>query len=168
MTFVGGESMMREKSDPDRLRGPLRASGCICGKHLFQVANEGTCAWCGHGLARPVVEFAYRRNMEGNVRSAVAPPPLEDRPKSKPLIVAPPRLVPLAAARRWTWDADACASAALAAEARSGRFPSAGDWQQSLRHGEHRPSYGTVVNRFGSWSAFKRYCADIPREAVAA
>jgi hypothetical protein len=151
----------------DLRMAPLPARDCICGKRMLQAANEGTCVWCGYGRARAVVEFAYRRNMEGNVRSAVAPPPIEDRSPA-PHIFSGPRLVPLAAARRWRWDADACASAALAVEARTGRFLSAGDWQQSLRHGEHRPSYGTVIKRFGSWSAFKRYCADIPREAVAA
>jgi hypothetical protein len=143
----------------------LRAPDCICGKRMLQAANEGTCLWCGYGPAKVVVEFAYNRNMEGNVVSAVAPPPIEVREER--LRVGRP-LVPISAARRWTWDLDDCARAAQAEEARTGHFPRAADWQKAKGRGEHRPSYGTVIERAGSWSAFKRYCADIPRESVAA
>lgn len=134
----------------------LAALGCLCGKHMIELANEGTCLWCGHGRARDIAEIAYRRLAEQNVS-----PIFTSRPPDV-------RVVALRAARSHIWDEDACALAALAEEKRTGRFPRASDWQKAQIHGEHRPSYQTIHNRFGGWKAFKLYCADIPREAVAA
>jgi hypothetical protein len=128
------------------------ALGCLCGKHMI----EETCLWCGHGEARAIVEFAYRRNMEGNV-SAVFTTPKPDA-----------RVVAISRARSHTWDEDSAIGAALAEEARTGRFPSSGSWQTRRRRGEHRPTYDRVRVLFGSWAAFKRACALVPREQVAA
>lgn len=127
-----------------------RIDFCICGKHMAEEINDGTCLWCGHGDVRIIREFAYQRNME------VAP------------VRAPEPVTAISAAPSHEWDEDACAHAALMEEARTGHFPSSRQWQRPKATGEHRPSYGTIVNRFGSWSAFKRYCADIPRAKVAA
>lgn len=44
----------------------IHASGCICGKHLFELVNEGICVWCGHGIPRAVAETAYRREVQCN------------------------------------------------------------------------------------------------------
>jgi hypothetical protein len=132
----------------------LPALGCLCGKRMMESFNDGTCLWCGHGAARPVHEFAYMRLMGQS-----ASPIFTSRP-------AP--VTAISGASGWTWDEDRCARAALAEEARTGRFPGSQLWQRAKVHGEHRPSYATVINRFGSWAAFKRYCAEIPRESVAA
>jgi hypothetical protein len=127
---------------------------CICGKHMWEAENEGTCVWCGHGLAHVVAEHAYQRNMEHNVGIRVSAP-------------VDARVVPIRRARSHEWDEDSAARVALAEEARTGRFPSSTQWQRP-RHGEHRPTYAQVLALFGGWGLFKLYCADIPRESVAA
>lgn len=138
------------------MSGALAALPCICGKHMVERANEGTCLWCGHGMARPVIEHAYRRNMEGNLVSAVHTTPRFDA-----------RVVPLRRAPSHIWDQDACAISALKFQNATGRFPSSTEWQRARASGEHRPTYATIRSLFGGWPAFKEYCADIPREQVA-
>jgi hypothetical protein len=135
----------------------LPALGCLCGKRMMEDFNEGTCVWCGHGLAREVIELAYARNMAGNV------PVLGLRVAS----AADARVVPIRRARSHSWDEDGCAMVALRIQAETGRFPSSTQWQRARTRGEHRPTYRDVHALFGGWQAFKDYCADIPREQVA-
>lgn len=135
-----------------------RADYCVCGKHMLEYANEGTCVWCGHGAATAVAEHAYRRNMEHNgsvlgLRTSAG---------------VDARVVAISRARSHDWDEDSAARAALAEEARTGRFPSSGRWQEARARDEHRPTYKDIQRLFGGWPAFRRYCADIPRERIAA
>lgn len=134
----------------------LQANGCICGKRMFQRENMGTCVWCGHGMAKSIVEDAYRRNMEHNV-CAIFTTPLPDA-----------RVVPLRRRRKPTWSEDECVSAYYAWRANHGREPTSTDWTATQGLGEHRPSYGTIRALFGGWPAFKHYIAEIPRDQVAA
>jgi hypothetical protein len=141
----------RHTKDPPNLYAVRAGHGCVCGKRMLQRENEGTCLWCGHGAARPVVEHAYRRNMERN---------------DVPVAMARPRLAPTLSVAD-AWDRDTCAAAALRWEAAHGAFPSSVAWNFPKR-GEQRPSTGTIYALFGSWGEFKRYCADIPRDQVLA
>jgi hypothetical protein len=148
----------RHSPDPPQpQRVALRAQPCICDKHMLERDNEGTCLWCGHGNPRPVSELAYRRNQEGNR------PVLGLRLSS----AADARVIPIRRARSHEWDEDKSAMAALAQERKTGKFPTSTQWNQARERGEHRPSYVQVKELFGSWKAFKDYCADVPRESVA-
>jgi hypothetical protein len=46
-------------------------SGCLCGKRMFQLVNEGTCCWCGHGEIRSakVVELRQFRRVSRDLGS---------------------------------------------------------------------------------------------------
>lgn len=37
------------------------APNCICGKHLLELFNEGTCLWCGHGQATSIHTIRDKR-----------------------------------------------------------------------------------------------------------
>lgn len=57
-----------------------RIDACICGKHMVEEANEGTCLWCGHGRVQVIAEFAYERNARGNAAPSMSRPgPMDAR-----------------------------------------------------------------------------------------
>lgn len=126
-------------------------SGCICGKHMIQLANAGTCLWCGHGNAVKPLELAYDKATKLNTSA-----PLDGR-----VLVLPKR--------KGAWDEDGCVTAYRRWEAANGRVPHAIDWQRAIASGEvKRPSYGTIYKLFGGWTGFLQYIAEVPREQVAA
>lgn len=129
---------------------PLAALGCLCGKRMIEDLNEGTCLWCGHGLARQTIETAYAR------LAVQTTSPLDGR------------VVAIRRAPSHEWDQDSCAQVALKILRDTGRFPKSADWQAPRLRGEHRPTYEKVRLLFGGWPAFRQYCADIPLEQVAA
>lgn len=129
-----------------------RATGCICGRHLLEDLNEGTCLLCGHGDADVIVELAYRHTMQERMSVATIPPPT---PTGLAAVVA-------------GWDEDDCIQAACAWRDEHGYLPFSSDWQAPRRPGEHRPSYNTVHRLFGTWPAFIAATAQRQRQAVAA
>jgi hypothetical protein len=131
---------------------PLVARPCICGKHMFERANEGICLWCGHGLARAVSEHAYRRNM-------VAIDPALDRRLFAEEGESNRHL------SRTFWTSDRCVEAAREWESVHGRLPSSADWAAA---GNGHPSFQTINRVFGGMVAFRCAIADVPREWVAA
>lgn len=132
----------------------MKATGCICGKHMLVAINEGTCLWCGRGTVRAVLEHAYRLSMIENH----APVP------AARLIALPAR--PAAA---WAeWDEDRCVAAYRRWQASTGRAPSSQSWQRPLVDGEpDRPSYSVIRRLFGGWAGFLHYIAEVPREQAA-
>lgn len=132
---------------------PLLRSGCICGKHMMQFENGGTCLWCGHGNAYRQLELAYEKATKLNTSPAFDG-----------------RVVPLRQRHYATWSEDECVEAYWRWHEAMGRVPTSADWQKPRAPGEpKRPSYQAIYNRFGGWVAFKHYIAEIPREeAVAA
>ncbi len=129
------------------------AMQCICGKHMLQLANAGTCLWCGHGDAHAIVELAYERNM----RAAAEPAPL--------LAAA---LAATVVELRARWTAAECITAARDWELMHGALPRSRDWCRAKQPGETRPSYVTVQSIFGGWHAFMAAIADVPREQALA
>lgn len=129
-----------------------QAKPCICGKRMLELANEGTCLWCGYGEARVVVELAYGRNMDEVPAPATA---------FSALAGGRPR-------RGLEWTEDRCVEAAREWERVHGELPSMADWRRAKRPGERRPSYATVQQTFGGWRGFMNAIADVPREALAA
>jgi hypothetical protein len=135
---------------------PSHARGCICGKHMLQAINEGTCVWCGYGSPRAVPELAYGRNME-------AAPALTLAPAAARVRAVPPRR-----GRPVEWTEERCVEAARDWERMHGNLPRSVDWQEAREPGEHRPTYATVKRIFGGWPGFMRAIADVPRQALAA
>jgi hypothetical protein len=146
----------------------IRASDCICGRHLLQELNEGTCLLCGHGLVRSIREHAYRRNLEHNRAPALSTTGMPRFDLAVARAVATPNN-----GGRWgarsvrVWDAGGCVEAARRWEAERGHLPTSGEWQAPL-DGVERPTYTTVHRMFGGWRAFLREIADVPRERAAA
>lgn len=129
------------------------ATGCICGKHLLEQANEGTCLACGHGDVSGVAELAYLRNME-------RPPTVQVRAKAMEHMAR--QTCPV------QWTEDDCIEAARDWEREHGELPQSKDWLCARLPGDRRPSYRTIHTLFGGWPAFMGAIADIPREAIAA
>jgi hypothetical protein len=144
----------------DNLGGPnpykSRAGhGCICGAHMLEKENGGTCLKCGHGFPTNILEHAYRLLSRNNVGPRVAQVGRMDA-----------RVVPITRARSHRWTEETCAAAYRRWEADHGRPPALVDWQASA-NGEDRPCYSTVWSLFGGWKAFLRYIAEVPREESA-
>lgn len=142
----------KEALGPPNLYARRGFGRCICGKHMFEKLNQVSCLWCGHGPISTVAEDAYRRNMEMNFGIRTTPEP-------------DVRVVPLKKPRG-SWDQDSCVAAYWAWKANHGGVaPTSNAWQRPLDPGEgKRPCYGTVRKLFGSWTAFKQYIAEIPRD----
>jgi hypothetical protein len=126
-----------------------RATGCICGSHLLEPWNEGTCLKCGHGNAFRLSEVAYRLNAS-----------------SRPTPALDARIVPLRRARAHEWTEEELVRAYRAWERDHGRPPTSSDWQRPRARSEHRPTYKQVLELLGGWGALKRAVAEVPRDQV--
>jgi hypothetical protein len=132
---------------------------CICGAHMIEDANEGTCLKCGHGIPRITREHAYMRNMIDDST------PL-DQPLATSRAVEDHRRGPRTKAP--IWDEDKCVVAYRDWEQAFGRPPCSTDWAKPVEPNIHRPAYVTIQKLFGGWDAFRQYVADIPRDQVMA
>lgn len=144
------QTKLNKKVSRDRRKN---LSKCKCNKHMIQLANEGTCLWCGHGNADLVSEHAFRLNMAASTTAKFDARIVSNQSKSNGY----------RGGCSAVWSEDDCIKAAREWEENYGSLPKSYDWTQH-KNGFNRPSYQTIRKVFGGWRGFMRAIAEVPKD----